>query len=366
MKGSRRVAFVPACRGRRILLPFLMKRLFLGLMCLLLVSGFLAVFGGTGSARGEEAGDIRDAVPWPEGVTDPDEGSGFLDEGEYVLFDSSQGLYRYVSNTLRVEIVRRETKKPKRIWYEAEIWTRNDERFQALPYSYEKRMTSLAYPYRIARLHRTVFGISGDFAHLRISQKALPGILLRDGEIVSSRTGAKNRKKFPNLDTLAIFPDGSMQTYWANDLTADEYVEMGAVDVFSFGPLLIKDGELNETGIKKYGRENAQRTAIGMVEPGHFFAVMVEGRHKGSVGCSVRFIGERMFELGCTEALNLDGGQSSSIVFMGYQICKVVNSDGKVCSARRAAEIIGIGISDYVAGDDQKMSGPGQDGVLTP
>ena len=313
-----------------------------------------------------EQGDIRDTVPWPELVEDPKTGAGFLSEGEYCLFDSDMGLYRYVSDTLCVEIVRRQTTKPKRTWYEAEIYAKDGTIFQALPYSYEKRMTSLAYPYRIAREHKTVFAINGDFSHLRISKKAKPGILIRGGEIVSNNTGTKNRKQFPNLDTLAIFPDGRMQTFWSDDLTAEEYVEMGAEDVLAFGPLLIKDGVLNDSVLDRYGRENAQRTAIGMVEPGHYFAIMMEGRHNGSKGCNIRYMGERLLELGCTEALNLDGGQSSAMVFMGYQICKVVNSSGVTCSARRAAEILGIGTSDYVAGNEAKMAGPGVNGLLIP
>ena len=55
--------------------------------------------------------------------------------------------------------------------------------------------------------------------------------------------------------------------------------------------------------------------------------------------------------------MNLDGGQSSTILFMGRQICKVVNSSGRDASARKSAEILGIGYSDQTAGMNEKMSG---------
>ena len=290
---------------------------------------------------------------------------GFLDEGEFVHFDSTNGVWRYASPTLRVEILRRTSTKPKRIWYEAEIFSRDGEIFRAIPYSEEKRMTSLAYPYRIARKHQTVFAINGDFSHLRISKKAKPGILLRNGEIVSSNTGKRNRSQFPPLDTLAILPDGDMQVFWSDELEAEAYQEMGAVDVLSFGPFMIRDGERNTAALKKYGTGSAQRTGIGMVEKGHYWAVMVEGRHNQSRGASIAFVADILMEKGCTQALNLDGGQSSCMVFMGYQICKVVNTSGNVSSARRAAEILGIGVSDMVAQDGEKMSGPSEEGTYT-
>ncbi len=295
--------------------------------------------------------------PFPELNAD-----GFLDEGEFVSFDSETGIWRYASTTLRVEIQRFSTTKPKRIWYEAEILAAPGELMRAIPYDENKWMTNLAYPYRIARKHQTVFGINGDFSHLRISKKAKPGILLRNGEIVSSRTGPRNRSQFPNLDTLAILPDGDMQVFWSDELEPEDYVEMGAVDVISFGPFVIRDGELNSKALKKYGTGSAQRTAIGMIEKGHYIAIMVEGRHKKSIGASIAFVAERLLERGCTVGLNLDGGQSSAMVFMGYQICKVVNSSGYSASARRAAEILGIGTSSWVAEMDAPMTGPETEG----
>lgn len=297
--------------------------------------------------------------PFPELNAD-----GFLDEGEFVCFDSEKGIWRYASSTLRVEIQRFTSAKPKRIWYEAEVFSQEGEIFRAIPYDESKWMTNLAYPFRNARKNQTVLAINGDFSHLRISKKARPGILIRDGEIVSERTGPRNRSQFPNLDTMAILPDGDMQVFWSDELEPEDYLAMGAVDVISFGPYLIRDGELNSKALKRYGTGSAQRTAIGMVEKGHYVAIMVEGRHKKSIGSSIAFVAERLLERGCTSAINLDGGQSSAIVFMGYQICKVVNTSGHVASARRAAEILGIGTSQLVADNDEPMSGPKTEGAI--
>ena len=276
---------------------------------------------------------------------------GFLDEGEFVFADEENGVWRYCSQTLRIEINRRTQAKPKLVWYEAEIWAAEGEAFRMLPWDASDRWKKLNYPYQIARRHRTVFALNSDFAHLRISKRMVVGIVIRDGEIVSSRTNKKN-KAFPNYDTLVLMPDGDMRVYWSNELKAKDYVEMGAADVLAFGPYMIRDGELNRTALKKFATGSAPRTTVGMAEKGHYFAIVTEGRNKRSNGCSVKFCGERLLELGCTLAFNLDGGQSSAMVFMGRQLNLITNDYGNKASARKAAEILGIGTSETVAAEE--------------
>ena len=273
---------------------------------------------------------------------------GFLDEGEFVYENEEEGVWRYVSSTLKVEIIRCEqTEKPKQRWYEAEIWSREGDVFSMIANNPEKRMKSQEYPYKIARKNRTVFAINSDFAQLRMTQKKRMGIIIRDGGILSERTVAKNKGTFPNLDTLALFPDGDMQVFWSDEKKPEEYLEMGATDVLAFGPWLIRDGELNEKGLKKYGTSAAQRTAIGMVEKGHYFAMMLEGRLNDAKGAGVSFLAEKLLEKGCQVAFNLDGGQTSTMVFMGRQICDISTKKTNV-SSRKTAEILGIGTSELV------------------
>ncbi len=281
---------------------------------------------------------------------------GFLDEGEFVFEDTEKGIWRYCSETLRIEIFRKEQDKPKEIWYEAEVWAANGEIFHMIPHDPEHRMSSLEYPYKIARENKTVLAVNSDFAHLRISQRSRPGILLRDGGIVSKQTIKSGSNTFPNLDTLALFPDGNMEVFLSDELDPEAYQTMGALDVLAFGPYLIRDGILNESGLKKYGRSNAQRTAVGMIEKGHYMVMMLEGRHSNSKGGPISFLAEKLLEKGCVNAMNLDGGQSSTILFMGKQICCVLNDYGRQASARKSAEILGIGQSESVADMDEKMS----------
>ena len=325
-----------------------MKRLLAALLLTVLCLSFAA-------AEETETVDLDEpaetSVPMPAEGFPPLNAEGFLDEGEFVFADEENGVWRYASQTLRIEICRRTRAKPKLVWYEAEIWAAEGEIFHMLPWDASDRWKKLNYPYQIARRHRTVFALNSDFAHLRISKRMVVGIILRDGEIVSSRTNKKN-KAFPNYDTLALMPDGDMKVYWSNELKAKDYAEMGAADVLAFGPYMIRDGELNTTALKKFATGSAPRTAVGMAEKGHYFAIVTEGRNKRSSGCSVKFCGERLLELGCTLAFNLDGGQSSAMVFMGRQLNLITNDYGNRASARKAAEILGIGTSETVAAEE--------------
>ena len=273
--------------------------------------------------------------------------AGFLDSGEFVWEDDENGVWRYASDTLRIEIFRRQQKQPARVWYEAEVFCAEGSagpRMIANDPEHWKTAASMEYPYKIARKYGTVLAISNDFGQLRLQQKkSRPGILIRDGKVWSDRTKKKGVKDFPNLDCLAIWPDGDMKVYYSNEKTAEEYLADGAIDVLAFGPILIRDGKLNEEALKKYGTSHAQRTAVGMVEKGHYFFMMLEGRIKRSKGDGISFLAEKLQEKGCTLAFNLDGGETA----WGHQLCKLKDRK-KPLSSRRTSDILGVGTSELL------------------
>ena len=279
-------------------------------------------------------------------------GEGFLDEGEFVYEGEQEGLWRYASDTLWVEIRRMIQEKPARTWYEAEIrCAEGSEMPHMIPNDPEKWLKSTTYPHKIARKNQTVIAVSNDYAQLRYKQKARMGIIIRNGKVYSDKTRKKGADKFPTLDTLALFPDGSMQVFDSNEKTAEEYLEMGVRDVLAFGPWLIRNGELNEYALNKYGKSKAERVAVGMAEKGHYWFMMLEGRITRSKGDGISFLAEKLMDKGCTVAFNLDGGQTACITFMGHQLCKM--KDGKKNRPSRVtADILGVGTSALVAALD--------------
>ena len=106
----------------------------------------------------------------------------------------------------------------------------------------------------------------------------------------------------------------------------DELKKQGRklVNAFTFGPALVKDGEKLELdpeyGYNPGGRE--PRAAIGQTGPLSYVMVIVEAKdRKGKSGFSQGKLGDLMFELGCVQAFNLDGGNSAEMIF-GEQIYK--------------------------------------------
>ncbi len=104
----------------------------------------------------------------------------------------------------------------------------------------------------------------------------------------------------------------------------DVQVGMGSV-----GGRLLKNGEVNEdlpTGA-------APRTAIGIKDDGSIVLYTIDGRQSGhSYGVQLKTLAKRMKELGCTDAINLDGGGSTEMVVQlpGYENSMLINkpSDG--------------------------------------
>ncbi len=97
----------------------------------------------------------------------------------------------------------------------------------------------------------------------------------------------------------------------------------------SIGGRLIKNGELGSG----FEAGAAPRTAVGIKADGTVVFYTLDGRQSGySYGAQIQTVARRMQELGCVDAINLDGGGSTAIgaVFPGSTSFVVTNrpSDG--------------------------------------
>jgi hypothetical protein len=97
----------------------------------------------------------------------------------------------------------------------------------------------------------------------------------------------------------------------------------GVRSAISGGPILVTAGKarrFNRGDGDSYQyssmMERHPRSAIGW-NANEYIWVEVDGRHPNSVGISLSQLGELMLELGCDEAMNLDGGGSATIWYDG-------------------------------------------------
>ena len=277
---------------------------------------------------------------WPER-----DAEGYLASGgEYFYENDEEGLWIYLGKDLQIIITRREDSSVSLVWYETEIWTRNGEAFRSAVTDPERPGKKFQYPYVISRNEKFVLGFSDDFFGNRMQKKETVGIILREGEIISRDTNQKSGHHLPNLDMMAQYPDGRLEVYACNEYTADELKSMGARNVLSFGPLLIRDGEINNL-VYDYYRSIEPRQALGMIAPNHYLLLSVQGRNSDSKGTTLQRVAEMMKEKGVTQALNLDGGNTMALVFRGRMLNKLAVYK-KRKFVRSMPSLMGIGFTE--------------------
>ena len=88
----------------------------------------------------------------------------------------------------------------------------------------------------------------------------------------------------------------------------------GVKHIISGGPYLIKDGEIYVDATAQKLNSIAgrnPRTAIGYTSDNNIIIVTADGRESSSVGLTLMELARYMKQIGCVNAMNLDGGSST-------------------------------------------------------
>lgn len=279
---------------------------------------------------------------------------GFLDEGEYLYSSEDEGLWIYVSQTSKVIIQRKYDATQPLTWFEADLYGDLDagEMLRTVQNDPEKMGKVRVDATETAKKHNVVFAMNTDYYTYRVAvnNNRHTGIVIRDGRILYDDPYTEKQvtnSMFPNLDMLAFMPDGSLKVYHSWEKTAQEFIDEGVQTVYSFGPYLLLDGKVSERAYANNENKNP-RCAIGMVEPGHYVAIMCEGRLKRSAGVTISYLAKMMRAKGCQIAFNMDGGQTAVMVFMGKQLNQIGAYDGGKTNSRPTSEVLGFGTSEQV------------------
>ncbi len=326
--------------------------------------------GTDGETPAVQPAGNSDAGPAPAWADVTLNARGFLDEGEYILEDAENGHWMYVSPTLRIQIERNYLKfdkvkksDPDQAFYcfTSHIWC--DVSAGELPHTVysnpAKPRTGAKFIREIASEQKAVLAVSTDYytyraGRAKADKSSHVGIVIRNGEILYDDPQIKERG-MPNYETLALYSDGHMESYPSRDRSAAEYIADGATDVYTFGPCLVRNGAFTDY-IAGANRSNNPRHAFGMVEPGHYVDVLCEGRvgkkngMERSTGVLMEKLAQIMLDEGCSIAVNLDGGQTAVVAFMGKQLNRVVKSDP---NGRPEVEVLAFGTSEKVGTNEK-------------
>lgn len=183
----------------------------------------------------------------------------------------------------------------------------------------------------IASDHQAVLAINGDYYGARQS-----GYVIRNGQLYRDSSGGNT--------AAAILSNGDFQFVTEGETSADTLLQDGAWQVFSFGPVLLKNGTVSVSENEEVGMAMASnpRTAIGRIGKNHYVFVVSDGRTEESAGLSLYELASFMKELGVTDAYNLDGGGSSTMVFQG-NIINNPTTNGHSFEERAVSDILYIG-----------------------
>jgi len=138
----------------------------------------------------------------------------------------------------------------------------------------------------------------------------------------------------PLKDSITLFSKQTfLKTAKAGHLNPKKWKMQTAV---GGGPVLVQNGEIaiaNDLEMKFAGKaidDKHPRSAIGYTADGKLILLAIEGRRPGiAEGATLKETAQLLIELGCIEALNLDGGGSSCLLINGKQTIIPSDKEGE-------------------------------------
>ena len=216
--------------------------------------------------------------------------------------------------------------------YVAEVWLSSAQYLKTAfaENSYGKNVT--AKTSEIASDSGAILAINGDYYGARES-----GYVIRNG-VVYRDYGSSS------TDILCIYADGSFAITNSAEASAQELVDSGVWQAFSFGPGLVEGGEITVGVNTEVGQAKSSnpRTAIGQISDLHYVFVVSDGRTNQSEGLSLYELATFLQSLGVKTAYNLDGGGSSTMVLLG-QVVNNPTTGGSRTKERSVSDIVYIG-----------------------
>ncbi len=136
------------------------------------------------------------------------------------------------------------------------------------------------------------------------------GIVIHNGELVSGYMDAYS-------DIIGIDSDYKLICAGA---TARQALEWGIQEAVTFGPVLISGYE--DVFDRSYSNLTVTnpRSAIGQLSDGTFLFLVLDGRGPSSFGAKYEDLVDIFLEYGAVTAANLDGGNSTALIYEGEYV----------------------------------------------
>ncbi len=152
-----------------------------------------------------------------------------------------------------------------------------------------------------------------------------------DGYILSA--SGKMRDELKNILKLGTRITHFVKQSSPTDSTAGTLFKT-AEDIIGGVPQLIKNGKIEitweeEKASKSFVETRHPRTAVAKLKDGKCLMITVDGRSAASVGMNLQELAEMLLEFGAIDAMNLDGGGSTTMFLGGKVINKPSDKEGE-------------------------------------
>lgn len=158
----------------------------------------------------------------------------------------------------------------------------------------------------------------------------------RKADIAWLYTDSSNKYPLASQTVIPFFKDSNATVYPSFIQSKYRLKKWKMQTAVAGGPVLIQDGQIQITNNEEIRFPGSQindkhpRTAMGYTENGDLIVMVVEGRNPGiAEGASLVQLAHLLQSVGCTEALNLDGGGSSTLLINGNETIKPSDKTGQ-------------------------------------
>lgn len=190
--------------------------------------------------------------------------------------------------------------------------------------------------------HQAIAAINGTF--FDVANGGSVDYVKVDGTVTNQNVLDKKGNRARHQQAAIVIDKGMLELKkW--DQSPDWESKLPEANVMLSGPMLVFNHLTETLDTTSFTKARHPRTAIGVKPNGNVVLLTVDGRQENSAGMSLHELCNLMRWLGCSTAINLDGGGSTTLWVAGHGANGVVNfpSDNKKWDhegSRKVANVI--------------------------
>ncbi|WP_276483525.1 phosphodiester glycosidase family protein [Paraflavitalea pollutisoli] len=173
---------------------------------------------------------------------------------------------------------------------------------------------------RFGQEAKALAGVNGTFFNMKNGGSSY--YVRVNGRSADSSWVVRKERNF--RERCALVCHGNRLTIEAWDGSADWEKQIKGEDVMAGGPLLMLRGQVVQNDTVKFNTDRHPRTAVA-VKGNTLWLITVDGRNNKAAGMSIPELSSFVKWLGADDAMNLDGGGSTTMWVTGFPDNGVVN-----------------------------------------